>query len=79
MATVDALADISPPTDPDEGGSTRSLRERLKEAVDARDAETLTALLSPAAASGPLLTTITDMAGFFRVLSLASLMMPLLL
>ena len=32
----------------------------------------------PAAASGPLLTTITDMAGFFLVLSLASLMMPLL-
>lgn len=33
----------------------------------------------PAAASGPLLTTITDMAGFFLVLSLASLMMPMLL
>ena len=33
----------------------------------------------PAAASGPLLTTITDMAGFFLVLSLASLMMPLLI
>lgn len=32
----------------------------------------------PAAASGPLLTTITDMAGFFLVLSLATLMMPLL-
>jgi magnesium transporter len=32
----------------------------------------------PAAASAPLLTTITDMAGFFLVLSLASLMMPLL-
>ena len=32
----------------------------------------------PAAASGPLLTTITDMAGFFLVLSLASLAMPLL-
>lgn len=30
----------------------------------------------PAAASGPLLTTITDMAGFFLVLSLASLFMP---
>ncbi|SPF81672.1 magnesium transporter [Pseudoprimorskyibacter insulae] len=30
----------------------------------------------PAAASGPLLTTITDMAGFFFVLSFASLMMP---
>ncbi len=33
----------------------------------------------PAVASGPLLTTITDMAGFFLVLSLASLMMPLLI
>ncbi|MCB2110672.1 MAG: magnesium transporter [Defluviimonas sp.] len=32
----------------------------------------------PAAASGPLLTTITDMAGFFLVLSLATLMMPYL-
>lgn len=32
----------------------------------------------PAAASGPLLTTITDMAGFFLVLSLATLFMPLL-
>lgn len=32
----------------------------------------------PAAASGPLLTTITDMAGFFLVLSLATVMMPLL-
>lgn len=32
----------------------------------------------PAAASGPLLTTVTDMAGFFLVLSLASLFMPLL-
>ncbi|WP_417482449.1 magnesium transporter [Maricaulis sp.] len=30
----------------------------------------------PAAASGPLLTTITDMAGFFLVLSLASAFMP---
>jgi len=30
----------------------------------------------PAAASGPLLTTVTDMAGFFLVLSLATLMMP---
>jgi len=30
----------------------------------------------PAAASGPLLTTITDMAGFFFVLSLATLLMP---
>jgi magnesium transporter len=33
----------------------------------------------PAAASGPLLTTITDMAGFFLVLSLATLMMPYLM
>ncbi|MCE5972517.1 magnesium transporter [Sinirhodobacter sp. WL0062] len=33
----------------------------------------------PAAASGPLLTTITDMAGFFLVLSLASLLMPYLI
>jgi magnesium transporter len=32
----------------------------------------------PAVASGPLLTTITDMAGFFLVLSLASAFMPLL-
>lgn len=32
----------------------------------------------PAVASGPLLTTITDMAGFFLVLSIASAMMPLL-
>jgi magnesium transporter len=30
----------------------------------------------PAVASGPLLTTITDMAGFFLVLSLATLLMP---
>ncbi len=34
--------------------------------------------VDPAVASGPLLTTITDMAGFFLVLSLAQLMMPLL-
>lgn len=33
----------------------------------------------PAAASGPLLTTITDIAGFFLVLSIATLMMPALL
>lgn len=33
----------------------------------------------PAAASGPLLTTITDMAGFFFVLSFATLMMPWLI
>lgn len=32
----------------------------------------------PAVASGPLLTTITDVAGFFLVLSLANLMMPML-
>ena len=32
----------------------------------------------PAAASGPLLTTVTDVAGFFLVLSLAALFMPLL-
>ncbi len=32
----------------------------------------------PATASGPLLTTITDMAGFFLVLSLATAMMPFL-
>ena len=32
----------------------------------------------PAAASGPLLTTITDIAGFFLVLSIATLFMPLL-
>ncbi|MDO7597455.1 MAG: magnesium transporter [Pseudomonadota bacterium] len=35
--------------------------------------------IDPAVASGPLLTTITDMAGFFLVLSLATLFMPLLL
>ena len=33
----------------------------------------------PAVASGPLLTTVTDMAGFFFVLSLATLMMPWLI
>jgi magnesium transporter len=33
----------------------------------------------PAVASGPLLTTITDIAGFFLVLSLATLFMPLLI
>jgi magnesium transporter len=33
----------------------------------------------PAVASGPLLTTITDMAGFFFVLSLATFFMPWLL
>ena len=30
----------------------------------------------PAVASGPLLTTVTDMCGFFLVLSLASLVLP---
>ncbi len=33
----------------------------------------------PAVASGPLLTTITDMVGFFLVLSLATIFMPLLI
>ena len=33
----------------------------------------------PAAASGPLLTTVTDMAGFFFVLSFATMMMPWLI
>jgi len=35
--------------------------------------------IDPAVASGPLLTTVTDMVGFFLVLSLASLFMPQLL
>jgi magnesium transporter len=35
--------------------------------------------IDPAVASGPLLTTITDMCGFFLVLSLASLVLPHLL
>lgn len=34
--------------------------------------------VDPAVASGPMLTTITDMCGFFLVLSIASLMLPLL-
>jgi magnesium transporter len=34
--------------------------------------------IDPAVASGPVLTTITDMCGFFLVLSLASLALPLL-
>ena len=34
--------------------------------------------VDPAVASGPLLTTITDMCGFFLVLSLASVAMPYL-
>lgn len=36
-------------------------------------------LIEEAPASGLLLTTVTDMAGFFLVLSLASLFMPQLL
>jgi magnesium transporter len=35
--------------------------------------------VDPAVASGPLLTTMTDMCGFFLVLSLASLVLPQLL
>jgi magnesium transporter len=35
--------------------------------------------VDPAVASGPLLTTVTDMMGFFLVLSLATLFMPHLL
>jgi magnesium transporter len=35
--------------------------------------------LDPAVASGPLLTTATDMCGFFLLLSLASLVLPSLL
>lgn len=35
--------------------------------------------IDPAVASGPILTTVTDMAGFFLVLSLATLFMPYLL
>ena len=34
--------------------------------------------VDPAVASGPLLTTVTDMCGFFLVLSLATLMLPLI-
>jgi magnesium transporter len=34
--------------------------------------------IDPAVASGPVLTTVTDMCGFFLVLSLASLALPLL-
>ena len=34
--------------------------------------------IDPAVASGPLLTTITDMVGFFLVLSLATVFMPAL-
>jgi len=35
--------------------------------------------LDPAVASGPLLTTVTDMCGFFLLLSLASLVLPALI
>jgi magnesium transporter len=35
--------------------------------------------IDPAVAAGPLLTTVTDMAGFFFVLSLATFFMPQLL
>ncbi|MGB6043968.1 MAG: magnesium transporter [Pirellulales bacterium] len=34
--------------------------------------------VDPALASGPILTTITDMCGFFLVLSIATLLLPLL-
>jgi magnesium transporter len=34
--------------------------------------------VDPALASGPILTTITDMCGFFLLLATASLMLPLL-
>lgn len=46
------------------GGTVPLLLSRLK--------------IDPAVAAGPLLTTITDMCGFFLVLSLATLMMPML-
>jgi len=32
--------------------------------------------VDPAVASGPILTTVTDMCGFFLVLSLATIMLP---
>ena len=32
--------------------------------------------VDPAIASGPILTTVTDMCGFFLVLGLATLMLP---
>ena len=35
--------------------------------------------VDPAVASGPILTTVTDMFGFFLVLSIAALMMPRLI
>jgi len=34
--------------------------------------------LDPAVASGPLLTTVTDMCGFFLLLSMASMVLPML-
>jgi len=34
--------------------------------------------VDPAVASGPILTTVTDMVGFFLVLSFAAALMPLL-
>ena len=34
--------------------------------------------LDPAVASGPVLTTVTDMCGFFLILSLASATLPML-
>ena len=34
--------------------------------------------VDPALASGPILTTVTDMCGFFLILSLATTMLPLL-
>jgi len=47
------------------GGTVPLLLRRLK--------------LDPAVASGPLLTTVTDMCGFFLLLSIASLVLPALL
>jgi magnesium transporter len=35
--------------------------------------------MDPALASGPILTTVTDMCGFFLVLSLATAFMPWLI
>jgi magnesium transporter len=35
--------------------------------------------MDPALASGPILTTVTDMCGFFLILSLAAAMLPLLI
>ena len=34
--------------------------------------------IDPAVASGPVLTTITDLCGFFLALSIATLMLPML-